>query len=107
VESEDKLKLHHVLIDEWEKDLIRQRHEIPKLVISELFSFLKAKSRNVCRAITYYLILFLLFFVPLPFIVEKIKTGTFSWYDSYLIILTITPVLIEVIKWRKKSRERL
>lgn len=107
VESEEKLKLHHALIDEWEKDIIRQRHEIPKLVISELFSFLKAQSRNVLRAIVYYLILFLLLFVPLGFIVEKIKTGTFSWFDSYLIMFAIIPVLIEVIRWRRKSRGRL
>jgi len=108
VESEEKLKLHHALIDEWEKDIIRQRHEIPKLVISELFSFLKAQSRNVLRAIAYYSILFFLFFGILRFIVERIKAGTFSWWpDFYLIILAIIPVLIEVIRWRRKSRGRL
>lgn len=106
IEAEKKLQLQHALIDEWEKDIIRQRHAIPKLVISELISFLKTQCKKTLYSIVYYLFLFLLFYFPFKYAAEKYISGTFIWIDSYLIAVAIIPIVVELSRWRKKHREK-
>ncbi len=107
VEKEKELKLRSAIIDELDKNIIRQRHEIPKIVISELFSSLKIKLNIVFLAIFYYSVLLAVFSIPLYLFIKQITSKTFSPINFYLIVIAIIPLIVELTRFYIRRRKIL
>jgi len=108
IEDEKKQLLkHHVLIDEWEKDLIRQRFEIPKQVVFLVTQTMKKGIRKLIFFSIYYFVLSVVLAAPICIIINKIISRSFSVENLLLLLISLAPVLIELFRWKKKSLKEI
>lgn len=114
----EKIKLRQALIDEWEKDLIRQRREIqdlssdiksviPKIVTKQLGEFLNGLKKKILRGLIYNTILALIIIFGSISTILKIQNETFSWkkFDSIIsMAFVVIPLVCVVIRQMKKIK---
>lgn len=112
----EKIKKRQALIDEWEKDLIRQRREIqeltndiksiiPELITTKLDEFLNKEKKSFKRGFRLHFILITIFLLGSFTTILKVITGTFSLKDlgtSIAMFFAIVAIIFEIINiWKK------
>jgi len=106
VQTSERLKLYQALIDEWEKDIVRERHDLTRLTISNFLVYLTERRRRFWFRLGYYFLSLAVFLGALAAIIGEVKRGTFTIESAYLIVLAAIPVVIELIKWHRRSKSK-
>jgi len=102
----EKQNIRQTIIDEMEKDLIKQRKDIPDLVINKLNISIKILSKKILFGLFFITIYLLIFSLSTFSIIEKIKTNEFRFIDIWIIILAIIPVIDIIIRIKNRKNNK-
>jgi hypothetical protein len=107
IRTSDRLKIYQNVIDEWEKDNCRQRHELPQIMITEFIKYRNERWKKSWNNFLNYALIPSIFLFAIWALGDSIITKTLTPVNFFAIISGFIPLVSWGFKIRKKPKEML